>query len=189
MKQKRTFITLLLVLAILGLGIAYAAITTQTLQITGTAQATAAEDEINVIFTAATPAEGEDENISAAIGSDAKTATISVEGLTTQGDSETARYTITNMQEDMSAELNNAVVRFDSLNGTVTENEWFTVTCTALDGTTLSANNAEGNNASSSTTVDVTVTLRKTPVTEEDQLAAKADIFITIDADPISNAN
>jgi len=63
MKQKRTFITLLLVLAILGLGIAYAAITTQTLQITGTAQATAAEDEINVIFTAATPAEGEDENI------------------------------------------------------------------------------------------------------------------------------
>ena len=43
MKQKRTFVTLLLIAGLLCLGIAYAAFTADELQITGTATASVAE--------------------------------------------------------------------------------------------------------------------------------------------------
>jgi len=51
MKQKRTFVTLLLVIAILCLGIAYAAISSVNLTITGNVSAIAAEGTVEVEFT------------------------------------------------------------------------------------------------------------------------------------------
>ena len=59
MKQKRTFITLLLVIALLCLGIAYALFSADELEITGTALSNVADGAVDVEFTSATPAKAE----------------------------------------------------------------------------------------------------------------------------------
>ena len=111
MKQKKTFLTLLLIIAILCLGIAYAVITGIPLTISGTASATASDENFEVKFTHAQ--EGEDKKIASqtieaeitAQITDEDTATISCSGLTTKGDYLTAVYTIENASPELTAYL------------------------------------------------------------------------------------
>ena len=104
MKQKRTFIAILLVLVLLCLGIAYAVISGVDLNITGQVSATATDANVNVKFTDAQKDESSKGTVTAQVTNDT-TATFTIEGLTTEGDTATMIYTITNNSTDIAATL------------------------------------------------------------------------------------
>lgn len=172
MKQKRTFVALLLIIAILCLGIAYAEISGVVLKITGNVTATPAEGTIDVKFTEAAAQEGSEDYVSPTISTDGKTVTMDVSGLTTEKDSATVVCTIENQSTDMAATLGEPSVSW-------TETDWFDVTCTPTTTESLAKNGEEGD----STTKTVTVTLKKTPVKTE----ITDTMTITIQADPVEN--
>ena len=186
MKQKRTFLTLLLVLVVLCLGIAYAAITSVTLTITGNVSALAADGTIDVRFTKAEVADGSEGAVLAEpftqtdpgdeSTKDYTKATINVSQLTTEGDKATVVYTIENFATDIAATLGTPSVVWDNT-------EWFDVKCT-LSGNDL----AKHSDATTDTqTATVVVTLLKTPVSTADQTAAADEITISIVASPVDN--
>lgn len=179
MKQKRTFITLVLVIVVLCLSAAYAAISSQLLTINGNVSATAAEGNVKVEFTKAEVQAGSNGTVTAAPNTDADytKATISVAGLTTEGQKATVVYTIENKAADMAATLETPAIT----NG---NQEWFDVDCT-LSGTALAKNSAESD--ADTQTATVVVTLLKTPVTDADQTAATGNITIGINANPVAN--
>lgn len=186
MKQKRTFITLLLVIALLCLGIAYAAVTNQTLTITGSAGVSSENEEIDVIFTTA-EVQGTDYpgTVTAEVESSDKTqATINVADFKTIGDSVTVIYTIENQQTDLEATLATPVVTLTGAGKQEgTPSGWFDVDCT-LSGNTLAKNGEAGD----SQTATVVVTLNQTPVTADQVAAASDTIKIDIVASPVETA-
>lgn len=184
MKQKRTFVTVLLVLALLCLGIAYAAIGGVDLTISGNVAATVGEGSIDVVFTDAEVTDKpEGAVVTAEIDSQdptSRTATIDVSKLTTADQSVTVVYTIENKTADIAATLGEEItlpVEYDNT-------EWFDVTCT-LSGTELGKYSADAD--TDTQTATVVVTLRKTVVNEVDEAAAKDTISITLDAEPVAN--
>lgn len=180
MKQKRTFVTLLLVIALLCLGIAYAIIQGTELVISGEASTLAADGNIDVQFTNYDIQEDVSAGkVAATVGTDGLTANINVSELKTAGQSATVVYTIENKAEDMAATLTTPDI-------TWTNTKWFDVECT-LGGTSLEKYSADGD--TDSTTATVVVTLKETVVTDKDAEAAVADdISITINANPVENA-
>lgn len=184
MKQKRTFVTLLLVIALLCLGIGYAAISGVTLNINGSASAMVGEGTIDVIFKSAkNTAKPDGAEATATIeADDDKTATINVSQLTAAGQTATFELVIENQTTDIAATLGEPDISW-------TNTEWFDVDCT-LSGTELGVYDADADTTDTQTAT-VTVTLLKTPVTEGedgDEGAAKAeDITITIAAEPVEN--
>ena len=187
MKQKRTFITLLLVIALLCLGIAYAAVTSQTLTISGSAGVLTDEQKVNVIFTAA-EVQGEagtdyPGTVTANVDNSDKTkATINVSDFKTIGDSVTVIYTIENQQTDLQATLAAPVVTLTGAGKQAgTPSGWFDVDCT-LSGNTLAKNGEAGD----SQTATVVVTLNQTPVTADQVTAASDTITIDIVASPVT---
>jgi len=183
MKQKRTFVTLLLIVAILCLGIAYAAVTSQELTISGSAGVADEDVEVNVMFTDADVTSKPDYATVTAEGTDTITATINVSDFKVKDDTAVVEYTITNKQTDMAATLENPVVVLSD----GTPSGWFSVTC-ELAGTSLTANNEAGNLATASTTATVTVTLNETPVSAAQEAAATDTIEITIVANPVETS-
>ena len=177
MKQKRTFVTLLLVIAILCLGIAYAAISSVNLTISGNVSALAADGTVEVEFTKAEVDESSKGIVTAEPNTDDDytKATINVSELTTQGDTATVVYTIENKATDIEATLAEPTI-------TWTNTEWFNVTC-ELSGTDLDKSGTGANTQ----TATVVVELLKTPVSEADQTAAADEITITINAAPVEN--
>ena len=183
MKQKRTFVTLLLVIALLCLGIGYAAISSVNLTISGNISALAAEGTVEVEFTKAEVQAGSKGNTTAqpytivegTENKDYTKATINVSDLTAENDTATVVYTIENKADDIAATLGEPDIDWDNT-------EWFDVECT-LSGNTLAKDGTEGD----SQTATVVVTLKKTPVTLADQNAATDDITITINAAPVEN--
>lgn len=177
MKQKKTFITILLIVALLCLGIAYAAIADVDLTISGNVAATAAEGKIDVQFTNATVTSNPNNATAVAnVTSDKTKATINVSGLKTEGQTVTVTYTIENKATDIAATLEQPTVTFDNT-------EWFEVQCT-LSGTTLEKHSDATTDTQTATVV---VKLKKTPVTTEDQTSAQDEITITIKACPVAN--
>lgn len=179
MRQKRTFITILLIIAFLCLGIAYAAIGGVTLKISGDIAATAAEGEINVQFTQAQITEN-DGNATASANiseTNAQQASINVSGLKTEGQSVTATYTIENKATDIAATLGTPAV-------VVSNTEWFDVECT-LSGNSLDKNSSTTEDDTQTATV--VVKLKKTPVSADDQEAAQGTVTIDINATPVAN--
>lgn len=184
MKQKRTFVTLLLVIALLCLGIGYAAISSVNLTISGNISALAAEGTVAVEFTdaevdpsskgivTAEPYTVTDEDAGT---KDYTKATINVSELKAEGETATVVYTIENKADDIAATLAEPTISWDNT-------EWFNVECT-LSGNDLEKNGTEGD----SQTATVVVTLLKTPVSQADQDAATDDITITINAAPVEN--
>lgn len=182
MKQKRTYVTLLLVLAILGLGIAYAAITSQTLTISGSAEVANDDVEVNVVFTDEVNITGAPEyaTVSAEAVDGKITANINVEDFKTIGDSVTVVYTIENRQADLTATLETPEITLTGAGKEEgTESGWFDVDC-VLGTNSLAKYGDEGD----STTATVTVTLNQTPVTAEQVSAASDTIKIEIVANP-----
>lgn len=179
MKQKRTFITLVLIIAILCLGAAYAAITSQVLTITGNVSAKAGDGAIKVEFTKATVDENSKGTVVATpnTGDDYTKATLDVSDLVVKGDKAIVVYEIENKATDIEAELTAPTVTWDNT-------EWFNVTCT-LSGTTLDTNNA---GTTDTQTATVVVELLKTPVNDADQTVATDEITIAINANPVQNS-
>lgn len=176
MKQKRTFIAILLVLLLLCLGIAYAVVSGVSLNITGQVSATATDANVNVKFTDAQKEEGSKGEVTAQVTNDTE-ATFTIEGLTTEGDTATMIYTITNDSTDIAATLTKN-------DPTWTNKDWYNVTY-ELSSVSL-GKSGEGSNTA---TAKVTVELLKTPVTEEDEAAATdSTISISIDAEPVANS-
>lgn len=183
MKQKRTFVTLLLIIALLCLGVGYAAISGVTLNVNGTASAIVGEGAIDVRYTKAEVTAKPDGAVATATidstDSTKRTVTMDVSKLTTAGQSVTAVLTIENQTTDIAATLGTPSV-------TWTNTEWFDVDC-ELSGESLGKYSADADTQ----TATVTVTLLKTPVTSgenSDETAAVAnDIKIEINAEPVAN--
>ena len=155
-----------LVLAIILVAVAYAAITSTQLNINGTGNATAKQDNFKVEFIG-TPTTGGKGTTTATIDSSVKTnGTVTVNGLTAKGDEATATYTVKNQSADLSADL--------SAKATSSNEEYFEVLCT-LEKTTLKAQEE--------TTLKVTVRLLKTPI-DETKENLKTDIGVTVTAEP-----
>ena len=149
MKKKRTFITLAVLIAVLVLGVGYAAVT-KDLVITGTLNATVDNTKFVVAFTKADKAV----NLTGTPSASGLAASFVVDGskMTTKGATASVEFTITNnttTDVNLSAELSDAVI--DQIDGSK-----FIVTASDLSGETL----APG----ASTTTTVTVALKETPI-------------------------
>ena len=158
--SKIILVTIVATCILLGLG--YAAITNITLNIAGTASATADSGNFKVRFT---------ENVSVsesayvtATRTGDHTATIAVSGLTSAGQSVTATYEIKNESSDLSADL--------SVDTSNDNTEYFKIS-SQLAKSSLTANET--------TTVLVTVELTKTPIDED----VSANVGVSLTAMPV----
>ena len=164
-KNSTKVVGLVLLIAVLLVAIGYAAITTVSLNINGTANATAEQKNFSVIFSG-TPEVSDPEKVTATLNeADAKkiSATMNVEGLSAKGDTVTATYTIENTSADLSAVL--------SATTSNTNDEFFKITQNIAKGTVA---------AGDTTTITVTVELIKTPITQDEETT----IGVIITADP-----
>ena len=176
MKNKKTFIVLAVLIAVLMLGIGYAAVSNITLNIKGSATANPDDKNFVVQFDADTAvgvAKSVDSIVAEGEVIDAKNAEFTVSNLTAKGDNVTFTYTVENLSPDLEAELSVKV-----LDGTqqVTNNnaEYFAITPTVIAPTTIDANGGK-------TTVTVKVELVKTPIDAE----KTANFTVTLDAAPV----
>ena len=153
-------------LAIILVGIAYAAITNTELKISGTGKAEGSQSNFVVEFIG-TPTTSGDGTIVATIDEKVKTnGTITVTKLTTRGETATAKYTVKNKSTELSADL--------KAEATCSNDDYFEVIC-SLDKTTLKAQEE--------TILTVSVKMLKTPV-DETKENVKADITAKITAEP-----
>ncbi|MBR3614721.1 MAG: leucine-rich repeat protein [Clostridia bacterium] len=162
MKKTNKIILASAIVAVLLLGIGYAAIQNITLNINGTAAADPSQSNFKVMFSG-TPTVSDDTYVTAAITDDTN-ATINVEGLTKKGDVVTATYTVQNASTDLSADL--------GVSTTNSNTEYFTL-MSELDKTSLVAGEA--------TTLTVTVELTKTPIVD----SVSATIGVQLEAMPV----
>lgn len=176
MKQKRTFVTLLLVIALLCLGIGYALITSTTLTIGG--NVTASPDGANFVVKFK-------DNVSASVtvGPDTAVATptasgtaaeLNVTGLTSAGDTVVATYTIVNESPDL---LANVSLKTGEVTGNA---DYFEITPEIVDdnkNTEIATLEADGG----TTTVKVTVKLVKTPIDAD----VTGKINVELEAEPV----
>ena len=162
MKKTNKIILTVAIVAVLLLGIGYAAIQNITLNINGTAAADPSQSNFKVMFSG-TPTVSDDTYVTAAITDDTN-ATINVEGLTKKGDVVTATYTVQNASTDLSADL--------GVSTTNSNTEYFTLS-SEIAQTSLVAGEA--------TTLTVTVELTKTPITE----SVSVTIGVQLEAMPI----
>ena len=146
MKKTNKIIVTVIIVAMLLLGVGYAAIQNITLNINGTATADPSQSNFKVMFTG-TPKVSDSTYVTAGITNDTN-AIISVEGLTQKGQVVNAEYTVQNVSTDISADLSVATTNSNT--------EYFTLK-SELAKTSLTAGEA--------TTVKVTVELTKTPIT------------------------
>ena len=169
MNKKRTILGGAILVAVLMLGIGYAAINSITLNITGSAKADPSDENFKVVFDRDVTPTTSDAGTTATITDD-EAATMTVSGLTAKGDVATATYTIKNASPDLSA---NVEVTTNSISNT----EYFKIT-SSLGKATLTNNDT--------TTVTVTVELLKTPVT--DSVTGNIDVKLTATpAQPTTN--
>lgn len=170
MKKKRTFIGIAIFVAVLMLGIGYAAISAIPLSIAGTANAAPSDANFKVKFdeTVTPTISKSNENIEVLASiTDETHASITVNNLSTNGDNAQATYTIKNESPELSAEL---------ALGTITNSntDYFEVTADFAD-TTVTA-------TTKTTTITVTVKLIKTPAENQ-----SANITIPFTASAIAN--
>ena len=172
MKKKRTLTVVAMVLAVLLLGVGYAAtIGNIQLNINGNATASQNADQYVVKFVSGSAQDVTVDKpdhivVNPAITGDL-TGTIEVTGMKARGESVTVQYSITNASADLSATLEAAV-------GTGTNNK-FTIE-TDL-GTDVLAKGA-------TTTLTVTITLNETPVSSD----ITTTVPVTVTATPTTPA-
>jgi len=172
MKQKRTFIVLAIVIAVLALGIAYAAVTAR-LEIYGNATGSFDTDNFQVYFSGYsdityTGIATDDQNSEVGINQDDKTmGYFNFTGFTTVGQKQSATWTILN-DNDAGMKAINVKAAVENA-GTNTEN--FKVTITKEPAQTIEANG--------STEVTVEVECIKTP----EAAVSSTGIVIGIDAE------
>lgn len=170
-KQKRIILAVILVAVVL-MGIGYAALTSVTLNVTGKATASASQDNFQVYFTGANTTTSTADNVTATVAAKEKTANVEITGLSKKGDKEYAILEIENADTSVDA---------DSVEVTAsgTDNNVIAITvemCTA-DGTVVTGTNAVA--AGTKTYVKVTAEVIKTPSEN-----SEATITATITAKP-----
>lgn len=188
MKQKRTFVTLLLVIALLCLGIGYAAITGVNLTITGNLAVTTDENNFDVEFINSgenliqvVKGGGAPESATATAtidSSDANSRTVKVDvaGLTTKGQTVTVTCPIQNTSTDnLAAELSGATATVKK-KGTETDSTYFSVSEPVIDETRLEKGDK--------TTITFTIKLDKTPISNDDATEAESTVTVTFTAEP-----
>lgn len=187
MKQKRTLVTLLLVIALLCLGIGYAAISGVDLTITGNLAVATDSNNFDVEFintetNAITVAKSEGIPASATATaiidtSDANSRTVKVDvaGLTTKGQTVTVTCPIQNTSTDnLAAELSTATATVKK-KGTDTASTYFSVGTPTFGTTRLEKGET--------TTITFTITLDKTPITADDVTEAESTVTVTFTAE------
>lgn len=152
------------ILAILIIGIGYAAISGITANIKGSANATPSDANFTVKFTG-TPTVSDATKVTEATITDDLNATIKVEGLTAKGEKVTATYTVENASADLTANLSTETTQN-------TNSEYFKVTPTLAKSQIASGG---------TTTVTVEVELLKTPVTQDET----STINVKVTAEPV----
>ena len=162
MSKTSKIIIVMMILALLLLGIGYAAILNVTLNITGTATSNASQENFKVKFSG-TPIISDSDKVKASITDDLN-ATINVEGLTEKGDSVSITYTIQNSSPDLSTDL---------LVTTSNSNEEYFLLDAELAKTSLISGEA--------TTLTITIELIKTPIKTEE----KSTIGIQLTVAPV----
>lgn len=169
-KQKKVILGIIL-LIVLFMGIGYAALTSVTLTINGTAQASANQENFKVYFTGKNSVPSND-TVAITVQEKAQSANIQFNSFTVKNEEKTAILEIKNDSVDIDAESITVAV-------TSTNEEMFKVTAIMCD----SEGNAIENNAvsaQSTTYVKVSTTLLKTPLTDDE----KTEITATITAVP-----
>ena len=176
MKNKKTFMGLAVLIAVLMLGIGYAAISEIQLSISGSASSATNDDNFTVVFTAAAPKENNAFVVAdqTKVNADATTATMTVEGLTAKGDKAVATFTVQNKSADLSALINNIKAELTEGATKAAETANFKIETTLVEQTV---------NAGKSATFEVSVELLKTPISDAD--VSTATISVTFDATPI----
>ncbi len=165
-KPENRIIAGVMLVAVILVGIAYAAITNVTLNIKGTGNAQASKDNFAVEFVGE-PTTGGKGRTTATIDKTKRTeGTMNVTGLTAKGDTATATYTVRNLSQDLSADL--------TAEATSSNQSYFEVIC-KLEDTTLKAK--------ATTTLTVTVKLLKTPI-DETKENLSSEIGVSITAEP-----
>ncbi len=162
MTRTNKIITIISIVAVLLLGVGYAAIQNITLNIAGKATADANQANFGVKFTG-TPTVSDKEKVTAAITDDLN-ATINVQGISAKGDTVTATYTVQNTSADLSADL--------AVQTTNSNEEYFTIEAKLAKESII---------AGEATTLTVTVELIKTPITAEES----STIGVQITAIPV----
>ena len=158
MKKKRTLTVVAAVLAVLMLGVGYAAVANDLLYITD-ASASASPSDANFVVQFDEDTDVVAGNNVTADYTDATNATFAVSGLTAKGQTASATYTIKNSSSDLSANLTAAIgTMTNGATGTEDDKSYFDVSY-SFAAPTISA----GGN----TTLTVTVTMLKTPVSED----------------------
>ena len=165
-KPENRVIAGVLLIAVILVGIAYAAITNVTLNINGTGSAQAGKDNFVVEFIGE-PTTGGKGTTTATINTSKRTeGTMNVEGLTAKGDTATATFTVQNSSQDLSADL--------TAKATSSNEDYFEVRC-QIEDTTLKAG--------ATTELTVTVELLKTPI-DETKEDLSTNIGVSITAEP-----
>lgn len=165
MTKTSKMIAVVLVIAVLIIGVGYAAIQNITLNIAGSAAADPNQANFNVKFSGV-PEVSSETCVTASVTDDTN-ATINVSGLTAKGDKVTATYTIQNASASLSANITNIVI-------TNSNEEYFEVS-EELTTTTLGRGEA--------TTITVTVQLIKTPITD----SVSSTIGVQFEAKPVQS--
>ena len=164
--KKKLQIMIFVFIAVITLGVGYAAISAINLVISGNARGTPSQSSFSVVFKSASLTSGTG---TATINqNDATIAYFDVSGLSQTGDTAVATYTIKNESNGVGASV--------SLNVTNTNTEYFQVTESIAD-TELQANEQ--------TTATITVQMIKTPISE----SVSTSISGTIHTTPMENAN
>ena len=163
--KKKLQIMIFVLIGVITLGVGYAAISAINLVISGNATATPSQSSFSVVFKSASVTTGTgtatiDQN-------DSTVAYFDVSGISKEGDTAVATYTIKNESNGVGASI--------SLNVTNTNTEYFQVT-EAITDTELQANEQ--------TTATITVQMIKTPITE----SVSTSITGTLTATPMENA-
>lgn len=172
MSKQKKIITIAILVVILLMAIGYAALTNTELTISGTASATAVQDNFKVYFTGANTVKNPNTNaVEVTVTAQATTATVNISGLSTSGDAAYAILEIENGSNGVDAESVEVTTQ-------ATDTTMFDVEATMCDdkGTEIS-NYAV--NSGEKTYVKVSAKLLKTPTKDE-----TANISVVLTATP-----
>lgn len=168
MNKQKKLIFVIILLAILLIGIGYAALSNVTLTVNGTASATSSDENFKVYFTGEntkTSSEAPSTNVEVTVTAQATTATVNFSGLTKKGDEEYAILEIENASNDVDAKSVNVAV---NSTGSTTILNASAIMCDASGNAITDYAVASGNK----TYVKVSASLLQTPT-------ADAEISIT----------
>lgn len=169
-KQKRLIFVIILI-AILLMGIGYAALSNVTLTINGKASATSSDENFKVYFTGENTKKSSEDpstNVEVTVTAKSTTATVNFSGLTKKGDTEYAILEIENASNDVDAKSINVAVEST---GSTTVLKASAIMCDATGNTISDYAVASG----SKTYVKVSAELLQTP-TEDAEITITATI-------------